>query len=93
MGEQAGVVRLGRRRPVNPEAIGEPARDQRAVQAVLEREAHPEVGGQAECADHLGGTNSLMLRCFGRHRLNGNRVRDGHFRVVPDGEPAYLASP
>jgi hypothetical protein len=69
MGEQAGVIGLRRRRRVNPEAVGEPARDQRAVQPVLERKAHPEVGGQAERADHLRGTNSLTLRCFGRHCL------------------------
>jgi hypothetical protein len=68
MGEEAGIVGLRGRRLVNPEALGEPGRDQGAVQPVLEREAHTEVGGQAERADHLGRTDPLGTRCFGPHR-------------------------
>jgi hypothetical protein len=71
MGEQGDVVGLGRRRRVDPEPFGEPACDEGAVQAVLEGEPHPEIGGQAERADELRGAHSL-LRGFGRHRMNGN---------------------
>jgi hypothetical protein len=31
------------------------------MQPVLEREAHPEVGRQAERADQFGGTHSLLI--------------------------------
>ena len=34
-----------------------PHRDQRAVEAVFERETHAEIGCQAECGDHLRGPN------------------------------------
>jgi hypothetical protein len=53
---------------------------------MLEREAHPEVGGQAERADHLGGTNSLILRCFDRHCPTVTESAKAHYLVVPDGE-------
>ena len=43
MGEQAGVKGLRRRDAVEPEAVSEPGRDQRAVKTELERKAHPEV--------------------------------------------------
>jgi hypothetical protein len=43
MGEQARVERLPAGLPVDAEAVGEPHRDQRPAQAVLEREPHAEV--------------------------------------------------
>ena len=57
------------------------------VDSEVSREAHPKVGGQAEHGDHLDGTNSLALRCFGRHCLTVTGARVGHYRVVPGGEP------
>jgi hypothetical protein len=57
--EQAGVVRLRRGLAVDPEPLGEPHRDQRLVQPVLEGKAHAEVSRQAERADHLSGTDLL----------------------------------
>ena len=46
--EQARVVGLRGLVVADPEALREPHRDQRAVQAVLERESHPEVRREAE---------------------------------------------
>jgi len=53
MGQQARVVRLPARLPVDPEAVGKPHRDQRAVQAVLERDPMPR-----SVAKHRAATNS-----------------------------------
>ena len=64
MGKQAGVIRLRRRRRVDPEPVSEPARDQRGVQPVLEREPHAEVGRQAQGPDHLRGAD--LLGALGR---------------------------
>jgi hypothetical protein len=57
--EHAGVVGLRGRLGIEPEAVGESGRDQGALQPVLEREPHAEVGGQAQRRDHLGGANLL----------------------------------
>ena len=66
--QQARVVGLRGRRAVDPEAVRQPHRDQRAVQALLERKAHPQIGGQAKRRGHLGGTHSVApRRCHGRH--------------------------
>ena len=66
--EQARVVRLRGRLVVDSEAIGQPHRDQRAVKALLERETHSQVGGQAKRRCHLGGTHTVASgRCLGRH--------------------------
>ena len=59
MGEQACVIGLRGGGRVAPKPVGESSRDQCRVQPVLEREAHAEVGGQAERADHLGRTDPL----------------------------------
>ncbi len=60
--EQAAVVRLRRGRRVDPEPLAESDGDQGAVQAVLEREAHAEVGRQAERGDHLGRADLVAAR-------------------------------
>ena len=53
---------------VDSEAIGQPHRNQRAVKALLEREAHSQVGRQAERRGHLGRTHTVASgRCLGRH--------------------------
>ena len=66
--QQAGVVRLRRRRAVDPEAIAEAHRDEGAVQAVLERERHREIGAEAQRRDDLRGTNPFTRRqCLRRH--------------------------
>ena len=57
MGEEAGVVGLRHVLAVDAEAVGEPHRDQRAVQAVLEREPHAEVRRQAQGRDQLRASN------------------------------------
>jgi hypothetical protein len=62
MGEQTGVIGLHRGRAVD----AEPVTDQRRVQPVLERKAHPEVGGQAQRRHQLRGSNLLAdLRRLG----------------------------
>ena len=59
MAKQTGVVGLRCRRRIEPEPASEPRRDQRAVQPVLEREPHAEVGGQAQRRDHLRAADLL----------------------------------
>ena len=66
VGEQAGVVGVRRRGGVDAEPFGEPARDQRAPQPMLERKAHAQVGGQAQRGDQLRAPDLLgALRRFG----------------------------
>ena len=66
MREQAGVVGLARRRAVDAEPLGEPGRDQRGVQAVLERKPHTEIGGKAQRGHELRAADLLAaLRRFG----------------------------
>ena len=67
MEEQARVVRLPARLLVDPEPSAEPGGEQRALQPMLERQSHPEVGRQAERADHLGGPYAFSLRRSVRH--------------------------
>jgi hypothetical protein len=57
--QKAGVVRLRRCFHVDAEALAEAHRDQRALQAVLEGQAHPEVRRQTQGRDHLRGTDLL----------------------------------
>ena len=91
MREQAGVVRLRQVLAVDAEAVGDPHRDQRAVQAVLERERHAEVGRQAQRRDQLRGPDLLAaLRRFRRHRATvlrgaqrGARSRAGSATILP----------
>jgi hypothetical protein len=59
MGEQARAVRLPAGLPVDAEAVGEPHRDQRAVQAVLKREPHAEVRRQTQRRDQLRASDLL----------------------------------
>jgi hypothetical protein len=59
VGEEAAVVGLRRRRAVDAEPAAEPHRDQRGVQPVLERQAHAEVGGQAQGRDQLRASDLL----------------------------------
>ena len=59
MGEQARVVRLPAGLAVDAEAVGEPHRDQRAAQAVLEREPHAEVRRQTQRRDELRASDPL----------------------------------
>jgi hypothetical protein len=52
-------------RPANRQPpTGEPGRDQRDVQAVLERKAHAEIGGQAQGGDQLRAVG--LLAALGR---------------------------
>jgi hypothetical protein len=44
--EEAREVGLGRHLGIDPQALSDPHRDQRAVQPVLERRTDTEVGGQ-----------------------------------------------
>jgi hypothetical protein len=53
VGEQAGVVGLRDALAIDAEAVGEAHGDQGAVQAVLQREPHPEVRRQAKGGDQL----------------------------------------
>ena len=71
--EQAGVARLPPGLVVGAEALGEPHRDHRALQPMLEREPHPEVGGKAQRPDHLGRPDRLAARSLVRHGRHGNR--------------------
>ena len=68
VGQQGRVVGLRRRGAVDAEPVAEPHRDQRGLEPVLEREAHPEVGGQAQRCDQLRASHLLAaLRRLGRH--------------------------
>jgi hypothetical protein len=51
--ERGGVVGLRQGVAVDADVVGEPHRDQGAVQAVLEREPHAEVRGQTQSRDEL----------------------------------------
>ena len=73
MSKQTGVVHLRRRRRVDPEPVSEPARDQRALQPVLEREPHAEVGRQAQRPDHLRGAG--LLAALGRRICHPDSIR------------------
>ena len=53
VGQQARVVGVRGRRAIDTEPVAEPHRDQRGLEPVIEREAHPEVGGQAQRCDQL----------------------------------------
>ena len=76
--QQAGVVGLRGRRAVDSETVRELHCHQRAVQALLERKAHPQVGGQAERRRNLRGAHSLTpRRCLLRHAA-----------TVPQGAPS-----
>ena len=66
-GEQAGVVRLRRASSVNAQLVGKTHRDQRPMQAVLERKAHAEVRRQAERRDQLRRADPFAVRRFGVH--------------------------
>jgi len=57
--QQAPVIRLHRGLTVDTEPICQPHRDHGRVQAVLEREPHAEVGGEAQGADDLSGAQLL----------------------------------
>jgi hypothetical protein len=59
MGEQARVVGLPAGLAVDAEAVGEAHRDQRAVQAVLEREPHAEVRRQTQRRSKLRASDPL----------------------------------
>ena len=62
--EQAGIERLPGRLGVDAETPAEPYREQRGLQAVLERQRHPEIGRQAEGAGDLGGAQPIgVWRC------------------------------
>ena len=52
---EARVIRLPARLDVEPEALPEPGREDRALETVLERQTHAEVGRQAEGASHFRG--------------------------------------
>ena len=53
--EQARVVGVPARLGVEAEVLAKPGGEDRGLQTVLERQAHAEVGRQAEGADHLSG--------------------------------------
>jgi hypothetical protein len=57
--EQARVVGLRGGLAIDAQPVGYPHRDQRRLQAVLEREAHAEVRRQAKRPNQLGGADSL----------------------------------
>lgn len=61
--EQAGVIGPGGRFRVYAEGVTQPHRGQRGMEAVLVGKAHPEIRGQAEGGDDLGGSDlpSLLL--------------------------------
>jgi hypothetical protein len=66
MGEEAGVVGLRDGLAVDAEPVGEPHRNQGAMQAVLEREPHAEVRRQAQRRDQLRASDlRAALRRFG----------------------------
>ena len=61
--QQARVVRLRRRLRVDAEALAEPHREQRAVQAVLEAAAPmPRSVARRQRRDHLRGTDLFRVR-------------------------------
>jgi hypothetical protein len=62
MKQQARVVRLSQRVDIGAQALPEPRREQRALQAMLERQPHTEIGRQAEHADDLRGADSFGTR-------------------------------
>ncbi|MGE5289379.1 MAG: hypothetical protein ACM3ML_19700 [Micromonosporaceae bacterium] len=57
--QQAPVIRLHRGLTVHTKPIRQPHRDHRRLQAVLEREPHAQIGGQAQGADDLSGAQLL----------------------------------
>ena len=57
--EQARVVGVPARLDVEPEALAQPGGEDRGLETVLERQAHTEVGRQAEGADHLSGPDAF----------------------------------
>jgi hypothetical protein len=67
MGEQAPVIRLGGRVPVDRQPLAQPHRDQRRLQAMLEGQAHAEVGRQAQGAHHLSRPHPLSPQRLLRH--------------------------
>lgn len=66
--EQAAVVGRLRRRFVDPQPVGEPHPDDRAPQAVLQGQAHPQVRRQRQAAEDLGGTDLSDLLGTGHTR-------------------------
>ena len=74
MEQQARVVRLRRGLGVHAQTLAQPHREQRALEAVLERHADAEVGRQGQRRDDLRGADLLAAR----RRL----VR--HDETVPD---------
>jgi hypothetical protein len=54
--QQAPVARLTYDGHVDPEPPRQPHRDDRPVQAMFERETHPEIGREGQRRDHLRGT-------------------------------------
>jgi hypothetical protein len=66
MGEEANVVGLRDGLAVDAEPVGEPHRNQGAMQAVLEREPHAGVRRQAQRRDQLRASDlRAALRRFG----------------------------
>jgi hypothetical protein len=61
MREEAGVVSLRDVLAVDAEPLGEPHRDQSAVQAVLEREPHAEIRRQTQRRDQLRASDLSTL--------------------------------
>ena len=73
--EQARVVRVRRGLRVDAEALGEPHRDERALEPVLERQPDGEVRGERERRDHLCGAHPF--RSTGRALGHAPTVRPG----------------
>ena len=63
--EQARVVRLAPGLDIDAQAFAETHGEQRALQAVLERQPHPEIRCEAEAADDLGGPDTIGVRSPG----------------------------
>jgi hypothetical protein len=78
MKQQARVVRLSQRVGVGAQALPEPRREQRALQAMLERQPHTEIGRQAEHADDLRGADS-----FGTHHSSCRHAADATSASCP----------
>jgi hypothetical protein len=62
VGQQARVVRLPANLAVDAETVGEPHRNQRAAQTVLERKTHAEVCRQTQRRDQLRAPDLLAAR-------------------------------
>ena len=79
------MVRLEGGLRVDADPLRETHRDQRALQAVLERESHAEVRREAQRGDDLGGADlvlaGLQLRCHISTVLRGAPVTTPHART------------